>query len=66
MDRTEQKILEEKNINEKFKHNNFTKYARKMTKSHLIASSRGARKVDVVAKGDCHDFLGVPIDGMGR
>ena len=53
-------------MNEKFKHNNFTKYARKMTKSHLIASSRGTGKGDVVAKGDHHDFLGVLIDGMGR
>ena len=37
-----------------------------MTKLHLIASSRGSGKVDVVTKGDHHDFLGVLIDGMGR
>ena len=66
MDRTGEKILEEKDIKETFKYNDFTKYARKMTKLHLLASSRGAGKVDVVAKGDFHDFLGVPIDGMGR
>ena len=66
MDGTEEKILEEKNIKETFKNTDFTKYARKMTKLHSIASSRGAGKVDVVAKGDCHDFLGVLIDGMGR
>ena len=64
LDRTEEKILEEKNIKETFKHNNFTKYTRKMTKSHLIAGSRGTGKVDGVTKGDRHDLLGVPIDGM--
>ena len=64
MDRTEEKILEEKNIKETFKHKDFTKYARKITKLHLIASIRGAEKVDMSAKGDCCDFLGVPIDGM--
>ena len=37
-----------------------------MTKSHLIASIWDAGKVDMLAKGDCHDFLGVPIDGMGK
>ena len=37
-----------------------------MTKLHLIASSRIAGKVDVVAKGDSCDFLGNPINGMGR
>ena len=63
-DRTGEKILEEKNIKETF--NNFTKYARKMTKSHLITSSGDAGKVDGVTKGDCHNFLGVPIDGMGK
>ena len=53
-------------MKETFKHTSFTKYARKTTKLHLIASSRGAGKVDVVAKGDHHDFLGVMIDGMKR
>ena len=52
-------------MGETFKHKDFTKYAREMTKSHLITGSRGAGKVDVVAKGDCRDFPGVPIDGMG-
>ena len=53
-------------MKETFKHKDFTKYARKMTKLHLITSSRGAGKVVMLAKGDCHDFLGVPIDGMGK
>ena len=66
MDRTGEKILGEKNIKETFKHNDFTKYARKTTKSHLIASSRGTGKVDVVAKANHCDFLGVLIDGMRR
>ena len=35
-------------------------------KSHLIASIREAGKVNMLAKGDCHDFLGVLIDGMGK
>ena len=38
----------------------------KTTKLHLITSIRDAGKVDVVAKGDHHDFLGVPIDGMRK
>ena len=37
-----------------------------MTKSHLIASIRDAGKVDMLAKGDHHDFLGVMIDGMEK
>ena len=49
-----------------FKHKDFTKYARKTTKSHLITSSRGTGKVGMVAKGDHRDFLGVPIDGMRK
>ena len=53
-------------MKETFKHNNFTKYARKMTKSYLITSSRGAGKVDGVTKGDRCDFLGVLSDGMGK
>ena len=35
-----------------------------MTKLHLIASIREAGEVDMSAKGDCCNFLGVPIDGM--
>ena len=53
-------------MKETIKHKNFTKYARKMTKSHLIASFRDAGKVVMLGKGDCHDFLGVSIDGMGK
>ena len=64
-DRTGEKILEEKNIKETFKHNNFIKYARKTTK-FLIASSRGNGKVDGVTKGNRCNFLGVPTDGMGK
>ena len=45
-----EKILEEKNIKETFKHKDFTKYARKTTKLHLIASIRDAGKVDMSAK----------------
>ena len=37
-----------------------------MTKLHLIAGIRDIGKVDMSAKGDCRDFLGVPIDGMGK
>ena len=66
MDRTGEKILEEKNIKETFKHEDFNKYARKTTKLHLIASSRGAGKVDMAAGCDHHDFLEVPINGMGK
>ena len=66
LDRTEEKIPEEKNMKETFEHEDFTKYARKTTKLHLIASIRGTGKVDMLAKGDCHNFLGVPIDGMGE
>ena len=58
--------MEEKNMKEIFKHTNFTKYARKMTKSHWFASIREAGKVDMSAKGNCCDFLEVPIDGMGK
>ena len=58
--------MEEKNIKETFKHEDFTEYARKMTKLHLIASIRDAGKMDLLAKGDCHDFLGVLINGMGK
>ena len=66
MDRTGEKILEEKNIKETFEHKDFTKYARKMTKLHLIASIKDAGKVDMLAKGDHYNFLGVLIDGMGK
>ena len=66
MDRTGEKILEEKNIQETFKHKDFTKYARKMSKSHLITSIRDAGKVDMLAKGNCRDSLGVLIDGMEK
>ena len=65
-DRIGEKRLEEKNMREIFKHEDFTKYARKTTKSHLIASILDAGKVDMLAKGDCHDFLGVLINGMGK
>ena len=58
--------MEQKNKKETLKHTNVTKYARKMTKLHLITSIRGAGKVDMLAKGDCCDFLGVLIDGMGK
>ena len=58
--------MEERNIKETFKHKDFTKYTRKMTKSHLFASFGEAGKVDMLAKGNCHDFLGVPTDGMGK
>ena len=53
-------------MKETIKHKIFTKYAIKMTKLHLIASIREAGKVDMLVKGDCHDFLGVPTDGMGK
>ena len=53
-------------MKETFKHESFTKYARKMTKSHLITSFRDTGKVDMSGKGDCHNFLGVLIDGMGK
>ena len=58
--------MEEKNMKETFKHKDFTKYTRKTTKSHLIAIIMDTGKVDMSAKGNCHDFLGVPIDGMGK
>ena len=58
--------MEEKNMKETFKHKDFTKYTREMTMLHLIASIRDAWKVDMSAKGNCHDFLGVLIDGMGK
>ena len=45
--------MEEKNMKETFKHKDFTKYTRKATKSHLIASIRDAGKVDMLAKGNC-------------
>ena len=32
----------------------------------MITSIRDAGKVDMLAKGDRHDFLGVPIDGMRK
>ena len=66
MDRTGEKILEEKDTKETSKHKDFTKYARKMTESYLIASIRDAGKVDMLAKGDCCDLLGALIDGMGK
>ena len=53
-------------MKETIKHKNFTKYAGKMTKLHLITSIREAGKVDMLAKGNCHDFLGVLIDGMKK
>ena len=53
-------------MKETIKHDYFTKYAGKTTKLHLITSIRDAGKVDMLAKGDCHDFLGVLIDGMGK
>ena len=59
-------MIEEENIKETFKHKDFTKYARKMTKLHLIASIRGAGKLVMLARGNCCDFLGVPIDGLGK
>ena len=31
-----------------------------------LQAFRDAGKVDMLAKGDCCDFLGVPIDGMGK
>ena len=37
-----------------------------MTKSHLITSIRDAGKLGMSAKGNCCDFLGVLIDGMGK
>ena len=58
--------MEEKNIKGTFKHRYFTKYTRKMTQLHLIASIREAGKLDMLDKGDCHDFLAVLIDGMGK
>ena len=58
--------MEEKNTKETLKHKDFTKYTIKTTKLHLIASIREAGKVDMLAKGDCHNFLGVPIDGMEK
>ena len=64
--RTGKKRVEEKNMKEAIKHENFTKYAGKMTKSHLIASIREAGKVNILVKGNCHNFLGVLIDGMGK
>ena len=59
-------MLEEKNIKETFKHKDFTRYARKATKLYLITSISDTGKVDMSAKSDCRDFLGVPIDGMGK
>ena len=53
-------------MKETFKHKDFAKYTRKMTKLHLITSIREAGKADMLAEGDCHDFLGVPINGMGK
>ena len=53
-------------MKETIKHENFTKYAGKTTKSHLIASIREAGQVDMLAKGNCYNSLGVPIDGMGK
>ena len=66
MERIGEEIMEEKNMKETIKHENFTKYAGKTTKSHLITSIREAGKVNMSAKGNCHDFLGVPIDGMEK
>ena len=63
MDRIGEKGVEEK---ETFKHENFTKYTRKMTKSHLIASIRDAGEVDMLGKDDCCNFLGLLIDGMDK
>ena len=53
-------------MKEIIKHKNFTKYAGKTTKLHLITSIREAGKVNMSAKGNCHDLLGVPIDDMGK
>ena len=53
-------------MKETIKHENFTKYAGETTKSHLITGIREAGKVNKLVKGDCHDFLGVLIDGMGK
>ena len=39
-------------MKETIKHENFTKYAGKMAKLHLIASIRKAGKVNMSAKGD--------------
>ena len=66
LDRTGEKIIENGNIKETFKHEDFAKHARKTTRSHLITGIRDTGKVDMSAKGDCHDFLGVLIDGMGK
>ena len=56
--------MEEMNIKETFKHKDFTKYARKMTKLHFIANIREAGKVSMLAKCNCCDFPGVLIDGI--
>ena len=53
-------------MKETFKHKNFTKCARKMTKFHLITRIRGAGKVDMLVRSDCCDFLACPIDGMRK
>ena len=66
MDGIGEKRVEEENMKETFKHESFTKYARKTTKSHLIASIRDAGKVDMSVKGDCCDFLGCLIDDMRK
>ena len=66
MARTGERIIEEKNIKKTFKHEDFTKYARKMTKSHLITGIKDTGKVDMLAKGNCCDFLGVLIDGVEK
>ena len=42
-----EKRVEEKNMRETIKHENFTKYARKMTELHLITSIREAGRVDI-------------------
>ena len=61
MDRKGEKRVEEKNIKETIKISQ-----KKTTKLHLIASIRGAGKVDMLVKCDCCDFLGCPIDGMRK
>ena len=53
-------------MGETIKHENITKYAGKTTQLHLITSIREAGKVNMLAKGDRCDFLGVTIDGMGK
>ena len=60
----ERREWKRKNMKETFKHEKFTKYARTMTKSHLIASISSAGKVGRSTMSDCCDFWGCLIDGM--